>query len=379
MAFKRMLKRSTIPSKSLDLDEESLYNDEKALPSKTPIPTPATQEKESTFGTNAIIKTFYENHKKGWVETPPKQTSSKTTKVYDRVAIKVYKKVDSTKPVINGKPALYISAVDIQSPLLVAALKDIFKPLGTFLEIHETAKLTAPFKPLYFGYDSIIDLYDRTYNDTVLKEHLHLLKELLNDLFGDTMTRLKNLRESGFICYDLAWTYFPKGSIVYCGAKDCERLYRVLDTSYDGKNRGVMTVSGQEIAFNGTKFEWRPASVEIKAFNGNIPITSLKDYPLSFHKNPEQVKAKLIERGKLVLEYQDLKYRECIGIGISDDPQIKKHNVSSHVCSRWIGSYRNIRFLGGFSSTTSAIKSIARAFNGNPDRRMIINHHTSSH
>ena len=323
-----MLKRTAIPSK--DLDIESLYSDDKALPSKTPIPTPATQEKESTFGTNAVIKTFYQNTKKGWVETPPKQTSSKTTKVYDRVAIKVYKKADPTKPIVNGKSALYISAVDIQSPVLVAALKDIFKPLGTFLEVHETASLTAPFKPLYFGYDSIIDLYDRTYNDTVLKDHLHLLKELLNELFGETMTRLRHLRESGLICYDLAWTYFPKGSIVYCGAKDCERLYRVIDTAYDGKKScGVMTVSCQELAFNGTKFEWKSTSVDIQAFAGNVPISGLRDYPLSFHKNPEQVKALLTERGKSVLEYQELKHREYVGVGISDDHHIKKHNVIS--------------------------------------------------
>ena len=341
MAFKRMLKRNTTMEKTFEFDDESTYSVAKALPSKTPASSPAAQDKESTFGTNAIIKTFYKHHKKGWTETPPKQTSSKTTKVYDRVAIKVYKRPDLDQPKINERPSVKVQSVEIQSPILIAALKDIFKPLGTFVEEHETANFEAPFKPLYFAYDSIMDLYDRTYNETILKEHLHLLTGLMNELFGSMMTRLRHLRESGLICYDLAWTYFPKGSNIYCGAKGCERLYRVLGTEHRGlgnehrafeddyySGKGILTVSCEEIAFDGYNFAWKTTSFEIRSFSGIVPVTSLSAYPLSFHKSVDLLKAKLIARGKLVLDYQELKYREYSGTGKSDDPQIKRHNVS---------------------------------------------------
>lgn len=331
MSFKRMLKRNatvTGSTKPLDLDDASIDSTIKALPSGSQVTAAAIQGKESTFGTNAVIKTFYRHIKKGWVETRPKQTSNKTIKVYDRVAIKVYKVEDFVQPVINGRPALKTDSVEIQSPLLVAALKDIFEPLGTFLEAHEPAKLSAPFKPLYFGYDKIMDLLDRTYNDTMLKEHLLLLADLMNDLFGSMMTRLRHLRESKLICYELAWTYFPKGSSIYCGAEDCERLYRVLDTTYEHNDRSYLQIFCQHIAFNGIKFDWKPATLEIPVFSGNVPITSLCNYPLTFHKNVDLVKARLAARGELVLDYQELKYREYSGTGTSDDPHIKRHNVS---------------------------------------------------
>jgi len=332
MAFKQMLRRNTKPAKVFDADDDSTYSTAKALPSKTPIANPAAQEKESNFGTSAVTKIFYKHHKKGWVETPPKQTSNKNVKMYDRVAIKIYKSPDPKKPIVNGRSALKIESVEIQSPILVAALKSILEPLGVFLGPHETAVFREPFKPLYFAYDNIVDLYDRTYSDTILKEHLHLLTQLMNELFGDTMTRLQHLRESKLICYDLAWTYFPKGSIVYSGAKDCERLYRVDDTEYDDSN-GRMKISCQKIAFDGTKFAWKAARLEISAFSDNVPVASLSNYPLAFYKNPDLLKARLIVRGKLVLEYQELKYREYSGTGHHGDLETKRHNVRNRSSS----------------------------------------------
>ena len=306
-----------------------MYSTAKALPSKIPVVGSSSKAQDSTFGINAVVKTFYQDHKKGWVETPPKQTSTKNVKKFDGVAIKVYKVKDLKKPVVDGRPALRFDAIEIQSPVLVAALKSILEPLGTFLEAHETARFTAPFKPLYFAYDAIIDLYDRTYNETTLKEHLHLFTELMNELFGPMMTRVRNLRESKLISYDIAWTYFPKDSVIYGGATDCERLYRVLDTEYD-EHLGLLRVSCEEIAFNGTEFAWRKKCLEIPSFSGNVPVVSLSNYPLSFHPNVELLKAKMTARGKLVLDYQELKYREYSGIGNSDDAEIKRHNVSSY-------------------------------------------------
>ena len=53
------------------------------------------QEKDPNFGTNPIVKTFYEGKgscggQYNWVETPPKQLKEKTARAYDRVAIKLY-------------------------------------------------------------------------------------------------------------------------------------------------------------------------------------------------------------------------------------------------------------------------------------------------
>lgn len=286
----------------------------------------APSSKESSFGTNPVIKTLYEDRKKGWVESPPKQISSKTAKTFDRVAIKVYKTTDETKPTINGRAPLMTETIEVQSPVLVAAMKPILEPLGTFLEANSTAKFTRPFKPLFFAYEEIITLQGHS-REIVFREHLNLLCQLLVDEFGPMMTRLRNLRASNLICFDLAWTYFPRGSIIYCGEGDCERLYRVLDTSIDQDTKSLK-VSCQDIAFNGTKFDWNITELEVPHFEDNVPITSLPNYPLAFHPNPEVMKARMVARAKVVLDYQDLQYREYTGTGKSDDICRPRHNVS---------------------------------------------------
>src|SRR5580700_3791610 len=120
--------------------------------------------RDPTFGTNAIVKTFYEGPNSGcgyfnWVETPPKQLKKKVALAYDRVAIKVYKVKDGDKPTISGRTPLKIHMIQIQSPILIDAIKDIVKEENVFLESSEVASFEAPFKPLYFCYDKIMALH----------------------------------------------------------------------------------------------------------------------------------------------------------------------------------------------------------------------------
>lgn len=295
-------------------------------------PTSQIQEKDPEFGSNPVIKTFYEGKNSGhghydWVETPPKQLKEKTARAYDRVAIKIYKIKDTNQNTIAGRTPLKIHAIDVQSPLLVAALKPIVQGAGVFLDEHDIAKFTDPFKPLYFCYDKIIGLRDHVIKDPVFQHHLALLAELMAELFDTMRQKLCNLRQSRLINFDLAWTYFPKGTILFCGTEDCERLFRVLDTTYMCDREGKrLEISCEHIVFNGMTFEWETITVIIPAFGENVPITTLPHYPLEFHTNIASLKSRLTARGAKVLDYQGLEYREYTGTGLGE--KCKKHNVS---------------------------------------------------
>lgn len=297
-----------------------------------------TEEKDPNFGTSPIIKTFYEG--KGshdshynWSETPPKQLKEKTAKAYDRVAIKLYKIKDREKDTIGGRTPLKNHSIDIQSPLLVSALKPIVQEVGVFLDEHDVARFAEPFKPLFFCYDKIFALRDKSTKDFVFKEHLGLLTQLMTELFGGMRKKLRNLQQSRLINFQLAWTYFPKGSIIVADAGDCERLFRVCDTAYVGDAEGKrLEIACEHIVFTGMTFGWAAAILKIPTFGGNVPITSLLNYPLEFHADVEGLKTRLTTRGKKVLDYQGLEYREYNGTGL--DEKCKKYNVScSHANS----------------------------------------------
>lgn len=267
-------------------------------------PSSQVQETDSDRGTSPIVKTFYEGKGSGnghynWVESPPKQLKDKTVKAYDRVAIKLYKVKDPQQNTVAGRTPLMNHSIDIQSPLLVAALKPIVRGAGVFLDEHDIAKFAEPFKPLYFCYDKIFALRQQVTKDPIFQNHVELLTELIAELFGTARKKLRSLRQSQLINYELAWTYFPKDSILFCGAGDCERLFRILDTSYLCDSAGErMEICCEHIVFTGVTFKWKTTTLEIPAFGGNVPITSLPHYPLEFHTDINTLKARLVTRGR---------------------------------------------------------------------------------
>lgn len=198
-----------------------------------------------------------------------------------------------------------------------------------FLDEHDVAKFMEPFKPLYFSYDKIFNLRHHATKDPVFQSHLELLTDLMVNMFGAMRKKLHSLRQSQLINYELAWTAFPKGSILFCGAGDCDRLFRALDTNYkcDGEGKRLEVLC-EHIVFNGVDFDWEPTVLKIPAFGGNVPITCLPHYPLEYHTNVENLKTRLADRGKKVLDYQGLEYREYTGIGLAE--KCKKYNVSGH-------------------------------------------------
>jgi len=310
------------------LDSSSTVN-EKATSQKVAIPG-----KDADFGSSATVKTFYEDpgsdsDSPDWTETPPKQLNKKVAKAQDRVAIKIFKVEDPTKETIAGSVPLKTQKIEIQSSILVEALKDIVKDEDVFLDTSDTAKFEEPFKPLFFCYDKIVSLSKNT-ADGVLRQHLELLVQVLDDLFGSFMAKLKSLRSSGLVSYSLAWTYFPRKTLVYAASPDCARVCRVIKTSYDKgvQDGNKLELNCEEIAFDGHEFSWRPIDLHINSFTGNLPVTSLQNYPLEFHDGKEEIRERLSARAKKVLEYQDLKYCDYDGIGLEvHGDKLKKHNV----------------------------------------------------
>ncbi|PMD50986.1 P-loop containing nucleoside triphosphate hydrolase protein [Hyaloscypha bicolor E] len=312
----------------------------------TIVAPPVIPGRDPDFGTSTAIKTFYEgkNSRSGhydWVETPPKQLAVKVAKANNRVAIKIFKIKDHEQPTISGKTPLKIHMIEVQSSLLVAALKDIVKDEGMFLETTETAKFNEPFKPLFFCYDKIMALYEKRSEGSLLKEHLGLLVQVMSELFGGFMSHLKHLNTSGLISYKLAWTYFAKDTMLFNASKDAERVCKVVGTSYQcgsPQERPHLLINCEEIAFDGECFAWKPIDFKIPLFAGNLPVTELPNYPLSFHADQEGVKERLAARAKKTLEYQDLHYCEYSGVGLLPTGcGFQRHNVASRILIDFFG------------------------------------------
>jgi len=256
-------------------------------------------------------------------------------KANDGVAIKVYKIKDLEKPVVSGRFSLKYHMVEIQSPLLVSALCPILKDQDVHLDPTEIAIFHYPFRGLYFCSDKIMQLYKKQDDGPGLKEHLALLLKIMGDLFGNVHNQVKSLQSSKLISFKLAWAYFLKDSMMYSPGKDCERIRKIVDTSFKVNSVGkpFLSIKCKEIVFDGETFVWQDQEAQIAEFDGNKPIKELAHYPLSFLDDPKSVIDRLTTRGKSVLEYQGLTYCEYEGLAIYEDDEVgvQKHNVSARI------------------------------------------------
>lgn len=325
----------TLADFSSDSFESTLKDGEDASSPEAKARSAAAASKDPGPGSSPSVKTFYEgpNSRQNcidWVDYPPKQLSKSAAKAQDRVAIKVYKVRDADKPVISGRCALKYHMIEVQNPLLVAALDDILKKQDVHLDVNETATFNEPFSALYFAYDDIVAKYKSLSNDDPVRPFMLLFIRLLDDILGETRVKVKNLRASGLVSHKLAWTYFPKDTTVISWGNNCELLCRVIDCSYKVVNPGIkmLVLRCKVLRFNGNAFVWETAELKIAPFAGNKPLTDLNHYPLEFHQDPEGVKRRLTLRGKKVLDYQGLTYCNYEGMAIFQDKEVEKHNVS---------------------------------------------------
>jgi hypothetical protein len=285
-------------------------------------------EKSCYVGKKAIIKTFYEGPSSNsnscrccinWVEQRPAQLSEATAKTYDEAAIRVYKMKDHSSRTFAYLTPLMFHSIEIQSPFILAAIKEILEESYTFLSDNQTAKFEAPFHALYFAHGKIAQLLQQSSIVDETRIHLEILTKLMDEIFTTTSDVVSGLLEKGLIRFDLLWTIFPRGIMVYSHIDECDRIYEVISsTLLEGTFQDkapTWCIRCRCVQFDGTEFGFSTADFLIKSFDGNQKISSLFVYPLGFHEDCG-LKTRLIERGKRLLDFQGMSFHGYSGIGV---------------------------------------------------------------
>ncbi|KAF2670112.1 P-loop containing nucleoside triphosphate hydrolase protein [Microthyrium microscopicum] len=288
------------------------------------------------MGADPIVKTYYEGPKSredyyDWSEAPPKQLSKKAALKADRIAVKLYKVKDTSKPVIGSRFWLKYHMLEVQNPALISALKPLLEKQDVYVDPSEITKFMEPFRPLYFCHDEIAELHQNTEGDA-LKQQLLLLLKVMAEVFGTTKSQVKQLMASGLMNFKMAWIYFPKDCVVYHPGKDCERIFKIVDTKYLSKPQPHLAITAKEIQFDGACYSWAEVEFQLLPWEGNKPIKEVSIFPLEFHPDADAVRSRMIARGKKVLDFQGLSYSTYTGVAFWVGPKCtEKHNVDGRI------------------------------------------------
>lgn len=333
----KILPNQTAAAVEKPIDLESTESED----GKVPVPG-----KDPMFGSDVQTKTLFEGKNSDgchfdWVDYPPKQMSKAASRAQDRVAIKVYKIKDRSKPCIQGRYPLKFHKIEIQSPILVSAMEPIVKKENVNLDVNETAEFAYPFRPLWFCQEDFYELWKNKPDGDQVKAYLQLLLKLMDEMFAEMRVKRRHLKASGLVDFRSAWTLFPRGATVYSEGLNSEFLAKVDTTSYivEG-NTTYLVVKCQTIAFSGELFLWKDKTLVITQYEGNKIVKELAVYPIEFHSEPQVIEKRLIARGKKVLDLQGLEYRcyNALALHRSQEKDCyEKHNVEGRILIDVVG------------------------------------------
>ena len=174
--------------------------------------------------------------------------------------------------------------------------------------------------------------------------HVKLLIEYLDTDFESTKSTLFPLLENKTITFDLMWAILKPNTIMYttCAGSNEPRAFRL---EYAQQNSNFMrgkwwSVEGRYLEYDGKEdkdsrqgggFGWGSVMVDIDQFRGARKIQSLACYPLSYRKDHEEMRARLVERGKKFVSLRGMQYKAHNGFAFMKK---KRQYLKLHVKGR---------------------------------------------
>lgn len=186
---------------------------------------------------------------------------------------------------VYGDPrrVLELHSIVIQSPLIkdfLAVVLDDYP--GVTVEL-ERLEFSGDFEPLIHRWANleaeIQKLRENAGKEDVDEQaadrirHAELLYDLLQKEFKDTISSSQDMIKKGVITYDLLWTVFQPGTLVYSKLQGQDRVY-VLNSEHYGRDRdgsSVLWISLQFVDYDGICFGTSKLNLSISSFTGLLP------------------------------------------------------------------------------------------------------------
>jgi hypothetical protein len=143
---------------------------------------------------------------------------------------------------------------------------------------------------------------------------LKVLIKYLDTDYAETKKTLYPLLEANMITFDLLWALYKPNTIAYTSTYGNQDEPRAFKIEYATKESSFMkgqwySIEGRYLEYDGKSFGMGTMAADVEFFKGVRKITSLGCYPLKYHRDAEEVKAKLIERGKKFVALGGMNYR----------------------------------------------------------------------
>lgn len=249
--------------------------------------------------------------------------------------------------------------LDIQSPYLKAALKECVPQYEKFDIQNTSIILEDEPRCLFYYRQELMNYHARCASNSQHKEAEHV-KFLLDYMFTTLHSEVRHynlfmespILQPGLEFFNL-WMAFIPGQLIYV-SKTWPDDHLVRDSVFRLKSikrcpctkawcdgdPWILLMHG--IAYNGTDFGYQSVTMRISSYEGVQALQDLGVMPLKYHRDHEQLKTKLIARGKEYVGLEGQHYKENNGnaqllsdtrdLTFMEDEDLVLSLGSTHVC-----------------------------------------------
>lgn len=220
--------------------------------------------------------------------------------------------------------------IELNDEELLALLRKLLRQYPDHCFLGDIVSLRTPYEALIMNWDLLWEESGKEGSDEKEKQARLDLREVLKailsgsgssklDLYLEMRDSLKSQRS---ITFESLWTIFPPGTIVYGRLfLKYDQVFMVHDNVQLWPRAGWTERSGSPrkwklkcwiYDYTGRAFSRRVVTLYFGEFEGTKPISSLPYYPLEEHTNRAEVRARLLESGKLFRQYCTAKEEDRI-------------------------------------------------------------------
>jgi hypothetical protein len=197
--------------------------------------------------------------------------------------------------------------VKILSPMIVDALRFVVKYSSVSLD-GNTISLEAPFRLLHNHWDELeyfMKHHPSTHSEQYIEEcnsHIEFMFKWLKESEGGKWHSIEKARwnrNPPTATFKNLWMLLRVGDIIMVKKNEeiaPYALHHIYGGIMDNRKTEPYTLLLWNLDFDGEFFGRSLISEEIKQFDGEAEITSLKTYPAKYHENWEKVEKQFIER-----------------------------------------------------------------------------------
>jgi hypothetical protein len=211
----------------------------------------------------------------------------------------------------NDKNRHEKTTLEIKSPLLIQALRKLitYYPDNPDLTIGKVIKVEDPPAMIYHYRQELAEYAQSDAIDAKTKLHINYVLKYLRVHMGETIDEHETHLSLGLVHFQNLWMIFRSGDLVYEPGSD--QLWFFEQGSYtDICGSKVFALKCHRINYNGKDVGTESSTLYIPVYQNPRELTALPVYPQGFHENPEELRQRMLERGRVFLDLRGVQMRD---------------------------------------------------------------------